>query len=47
LKNGDTDLKETEWDGVDWKHLAQDRAIVKGTENLLLREEILKQGFAE
>lgn len=35
LKNGDTDLKETEWDGVDWKHLAQDRAVVNGAENFL------------
>jgi hypothetical protein len=26
LRNTDIDLKEREWDGVDWKHLAQDRA---------------------
>jgi hypothetical protein len=58
LKNSDTDLKETEWDGVDWKHLAQNRAVVNGSEpssytmcrNFLayvMNYPRLKQGFAE
>jgi hypothetical protein len=57
LKNCDTDLKETEWDGVDWKHLAQDRAVVKGSEPpgytmygeflaYLMNHTLFKQGFA-
>ena len=39
LKNSDTDLKETEWDGVDWKHLAQGRTVVKGSEPSCLHDE--------
>jgi hypothetical protein len=58
LKNSDTDLKETEWDGVDWKHLAQDRADVNGSEPsgytmcgeflaYTMKHPLLKQGFNE
>jgi hypothetical protein len=58
LKNSDTDLKKTEGDGVDWKHLAQDWAVVNGSEPsgyaicgeflaYMMKHPLLKQGIAE
>jgi hypothetical protein len=49
---------KTEWDGVDWKHLAQDMAVVNGNEPsgytmcgeflaYVMNHPLLKQGFAE
>ena len=58
LKNGDKDLKETKWDGVDWKYLAQDRAVANSSKPsgytmcreflaYVMNHPLLKQGFAE
>jgi hypothetical protein len=58
LKNSDTGTQETEWDGVDWKHLALNRAVVNGSEPsgykmcgeflaYVMKYPRLKQGFAE